>query len=222
MPTDRDDPLTIQEYYDHYLDRCCSASRHYKEDLNKLMLWLGSVFVGVVVVTGIFGALEDGGLVFSLLHVLIFHAVFAVFWLFYLHKKLRAEMFLRIGMAVETAFARRLGRGKGEAIPSFFDLEEYYPQESCIRKLSLSRLAGYLLVLLYLLMVICPVISGDFSVEGFSLNFAPLIGLLVFAAIIVGGQVLYRAEKKRVMRTIDERWQSEIEKAQPAAPGDKK
>lgn len=198
------------EYYLKHLDRCWVASQHYKEELNKLLIWLGSLFVGILAVTGLFGASKQTGTSFSftLFHVILFHWIFAISWFFYLHKKLRAEMFIHIGIHTEKYVREHIMSGEMVYINSFFDIKSYYSAPGRRLKFTTSKGAMLLILLLYICMVTYPIFSIKFSKTFIAVGNHMLICLIVFGLIILFGHILYKHEEKYVLESIRNEWKN--------------
>ncbi len=195
------------DYYLKLLDRCWTASQHYKDDLNKLLIWQGSLLVGIITITGMFGAVQFQNTLikFSLTHIILLHCIFAISWLFYLHKKLRAEMYIHIGIETEKYIKRYIIESDHE-LNTFFNIKSYYTYPNDRLKLTTSKGATTLIILFYLTLVSVPIFSVTLDQTTMSINYETLINIAVFVSIIVIGLLLYKHEEKHVMKAIDFEW----------------
>ncbi len=196
------------EYYMKHLDRCWIASQHYKEDLNKLLIWLGSLFVGIIAVTGLFGASKQTGVSFSFtfFHVILFHWIFAISWFFYLHKKLRAEMFIHMGIHTEKYIREHIMNYEMARINTFFDIKSYYSEPGHRLKFTTSKGAMLLILLLYICMITYPIFFLKLSKTSIAVGNHMLFCLIIFGLIILFGHILYKHEEKHVMKFIRNEW----------------
>ena len=195
------------DYYINLLDRCWIASQHYKDDLNKLLIWQGSLLVGIITITGMFGAVQFQNVLikFSLTHIILLHCIFAISWLFYLHKKLRAEMYIRIGIEAEKYIKRSIINSEHE-LNTFFNIRSYYTYPNDRLKLTTSKGATSLIILFYLTLVSVPIFSVKLNQATMSINYETLINVAVFIGIIVVGLLLYKHEEEHVMKAVANEW----------------
>lgn len=82
----------------------------YKREQDRILYFAGTIFISVIALTGIFGAIGQQNIVYNFrwYHLLIFHTIFFILYLFYTYKMLCAEVYLIIGLEVELAIQKIL------------------------------------------------------------------------------------------------------------------
>lgn len=195
-------------YYYRLLDRCWRASQHYKEGSHKLLMWIGSIFVGIIATTGIFGSEKSGEVIqtLSIFHIILLHTIFAIFWLFCLHKKLIAEMYIHIGIEAEKYISTIFGESKTDKLPTFFNTNNFYTNPSKKNLFTLSNCANLIIILLYLWMVGYPIISIQIKDGNTTINNNAIYCIATFAIIIILGQILYKYQKNILITSIKNEW----------------
>ena len=193
------------EYYKSLLDKCWEARQYYKDEQNKLLYWIGTVFAAIAGATGILGAIRRTNTVFSftIYHILIFHMLFLITWLYYLYKKLNSDIYHHIGLAINEYIKKQ--SEMDDIFPSFFDIKGHYlgPDNKFLSGRHLSNFANLLILILYLSLVTAPIWKGSIDPSGVSITWPPVISLIIFVGLAVIGQGLYLKARKRLLEDID-------------------
>ena len=199
----------LMAYYQSYLDRCWESYRYYKDEQNKLLYWLGTVFVALIAATGVFGALRNPtqSFAFSFAHVLLFHLVFLIVWLFYLYKKLNSEMYQQLGERTEDYIKSNFPELQGREVPLFFRSKKDYIGESNWCGRGISRWANLLMVVLYVSVVVSPVFRVNITSWSFEIYWTSLAAVAIFLVLTGIGWILYKWEKKEVDKNIAAEWE---------------
>lgn len=199
--------------HDHireYIDLCWEHYKLYKEAQEKLLYWIASVFTLVISATGIFGAVNpEKQSDFQLRHIILFHVIFLIVWLFYLYKKINADMYSQIGKEGEMYLKRCCTNTLPDPLPRFFELKSRYLGESneLTAGRSFSNYSGALIIVTYVALSLMPIWKDTGLVDGgFKIAWEPAIAFFVFIAAVFGAMRLYRKEKKSVQDRIKAEW----------------
>lgn len=89
-------PPTIgdESYVQREIDRCWQRHDYHLAEQSKVICWMGSTFVGMLVLTGLFDdriRTSDG--MWPVWFLVLVHTTYLIACLFYLHNKLQAETF---------------------------------------------------------------------------------------------------------------------------------
>ncbi len=195
-------------YLEGYLEKCWQARQYYKDEMNKLLYWAGTIFLCIVGATGVFGANQNTIFVYSWKHICVFHAVFLIGWFYYLYKRINADMFELMGSMIESYLRRSKGLNKDWEFESFFGLKGHYLGKTFGHGRSLINVANTMLVALYIVMTAAPIWDGRMSQDQISISPVPLTMCSIFPLLLYVGWRRYRREKMKVFKKMRDDWKS--------------
>jgi hypothetical protein len=141
-----------------------SFYQSYKKEQDKILYFAGTVFISVITITGIYGAIGQENIVYNFrwYHLLIFHTIFFILYLFYSYKMLCAQIYLIIGIEIESAIQKILKLSSHQTI-HLTQLKHKFLGDSlrvkALKKgLNPGKLANILIILLYSLTSLGPYI----------------------------------------------------------------
>lgn len=194
------------QYYEEYLTRCWTARQYYKDETNKLLYWTGTVFVAGIGATGIFGANQGYSFHFSLYHILIFHAVFAVVWFYFLYKQLNVDFYEALGERLENYLRSFYKMDELRELRCFFGLKSHYLGNQGGHGRSLTKFANIGIVLIYLTVTGAPIFKGSVSWTQITMNWEFLVSSTIFAMVLLGALMIYKTKRKQVIETVNADW----------------
>jgi uncharacterized protein YhhL (DUF1145 family) len=203
------------DYLSDYMDRCWAARQYYKDECNKLLCWVATLFLAIVGATGIFGANQNTRFDFSLKHMLLFHAVGIVVWVYYLYKQLNADMFEKLGILIEEYVRLEKGFDDDGHFQGFFSLKDHYLGKLSGHGRSLTRYANMGILIIYLTVTGWPLFHGGLANGALKVNWEFLVVSLAFPMMAFASWRVYIKEKKRVLADIEQRWQLYLQDQKP-------
>ncbi len=203
-------------YYEEYLTRCWTARQYYKDETNKLLYWTGALFIAGVGATGVFGANKGFNFSFSLFHVLIFHAVFAVVWFYYLYKQLNVDFYQALGEKLENYLRSFYKMDEIREFHCFFGLKSHYVGSHAGHGRSLTKYANIGIVIIYLTVTGAPILNGTVSLTQISVNWEFLASSLIFSALLLGAFLLYKSKRKHAIEALNADWGTFLTRFPPA------
>jgi hypothetical protein len=203
------------DYLSDYMDRCWAARQYYKDETNKLLYWVATLFVAVVGATGIFGANQNTHFDFSLKQMLIFHGVGSIVWCYYLYKQLNADMFERLGILIEEYVRLEKGFDDDCHFQGFFSLKDHYLGKLSGHGRSLTRYANMGILAIYLAVTGWPLFHGGLANGLLNVNWEFVVVFLAFPVVAFANWRLYLGEKKRVLEDIKGQWDMYLKDQKP-------
>jgi hypothetical protein len=198
--------LSRLQYYEEYLTRCWTARQYYKDETNKLLYWTGTIFIAMVGATGVFGANKGYALSFSLLHILLFHAVFAVVWCYFLYKQLNVDFYECLGEKLENWLRSYYKMDELRELRCFFGLKSHYLGSHAGHGRSLTKFANIGIVLIYLIVTGVPIFKGSILGGQISVNWQFLVSSVIFAALLLSILKVYKVKRKQVIEAVEADW----------------
>lgn len=211
-PNLNEDQSKEYDYFCNYVFECWKNRQYYKDEQNKLLYWVGSIFTAIAAASGVLGAIKTPGTVYSFTfyHTLIFHMVFLICWFYFLYKQLNADMYDKIGKLGEEVIEKRFSIKPPGKIPSFFKLKDVYLSKDskfCYGR-KLVHFANIFIALLYIIVVLSPIWKVTFGCGSVTIDYTSIVSIVIYIGILGGGQYIYKVAKKRIFQQIDQQWES--------------
>ena len=148
------------EAFIEYIDRCWESYLHYKKDQDQIMFFGGTLFISIVVSTGVVGAYiaKDTLFKFTLLHTVLFHTVFFILFLFYLHKQMTAAIFMQTAKKAESYLFSIIKIAPQNKFVGFAEIKSRYLGNSnkFMGRSNLAAWANLLCLILYISVSLVP------------------------------------------------------------------
>lgn len=200
------------DYFCEYVFECWKNRQYYKDEQNKLLYWIGSLFTVIAAASGVLGAIKPSGTVYSFTfyHTLIFHVVFLICWFYFLYKQLNADMYDKIGKLGEEVIEKRFNIKPPGEMPSFFKLKEEYLSKDgrFVYGRNLVHFANIFIGILYIVVVTSPLWKITFADDSVTIDYLSIVSIVIYILILGTGQYIYTKSKKKIFRRIEEQWKS--------------
>ena len=210
-PNLEEDQIKNYDYFCNYVFECWKNRQYYKDEQNKLLYWIGSIFTAIAAASGILGAIRPSGTVYSFTfyHTLIFHVVFLICWFYFLYKQLNADMYDKIGKLCEEVIEKKFNIKPPGEIPSFFKIKEEYLNKDgrFVYGRNLVHFANIFIMILYIVVVSAPLWKIRFAGDAVTIDYISIISILIYMLILGVGQYIYSKSKTKIFRRIEKQWQ---------------
>lgn len=194
----------------------------YKKEQDKILYFAGTIFISIITLTGIFGAYQTTNIIYNFhwYHLLIFHTIFFILYLFYTYKMLCAEIYLMIGLETQTAI-ERLFKVKNSQIPSLSSFKNKFLGDSMRirplkRGMNPGKVANILILALYCFTSISPYVWLQVITEketGLMINssfWTALITILFIMIFIVVDRNIHK-RRKEIRKDVRKEMQSKFD-----------
>jgi hypothetical protein len=197
---------TYLHFLQEKLDETHSFYHMYKKSQDAIVYYGGTVFIGIVSVTGIFGAIQDKDLVteFEWFHLLVFHTIFFIFYLFYNYKMMCAEVYLIMSLEIGNTIQRLMKISNSRNINVVLLKQQFvgdtFRVKSLKKGLNPGRLANILILVLYMTTTMVPFFFVEFQFENATLKTvldSNILSLVVTVAFFVVFAIVERNIKRR-------------------------
>ncbi|MCC6601047.1 MAG: hypothetical protein IT223_10290 [Crocinitomicaceae bacterium] len=206
--------LEIYNDTDEYVKKCWASRQYYRREEEKLLYFACTSLISIIAITGVLGLFKQlSQPQFSIIHIVTFHALFLILFIFYLYKQLNADIYHIVAIEGEKFIQTHL-RNYETKIPTFASLKGVYlNNKTNLHGKSLLTLGNVLSVLLYCGMSIFPFTDSFYRIEGgTTLKDEAVISLITFLLFIGSGLFYKRKQKSRIAERVHGDWEKESER----------
>lgn len=211
MNDEEQNETALIEYYKAYIAECTRAREYYKNEQNKLLYWMGTVFVvGVVTSSGIFnlGSASSESVTsrISIAHIAMLVGAFTVAWLYYKHKQMAADTFAYLGSKIERTLRQKYNIDDATPLPAYFSIKDRYIGKTMMGGRGLSKAAVLLMIVMVAIAIIYPISKVQVNWDGLSIDTGSVVVIVVLIGAIVISEFYYKKANKRMKQLMDEDW----------------
>jgi hypothetical protein len=202
--------LDENEVKEHYRDisiNTWESWHHYREEMEKIIFFGGTVFLTIISATGLFSAFTKSEIAstFQIYHVIIFHFIFLIFILAFMYKKLICDTAFAIAMWSDEYYQKRYKEPLDNKFV-FISIKHKFTKDGRI----LLKAFNGSIFLVYIIITGFPFISSNNGELHINWSFIfVLLGFLVLLGIIT---YFSGKEIKKVKRNVAKEWVEHINK----------
>lgn len=187
----------VKEHYKYIAVNGWEAWHHYRNDMDKIVYYGGTVFITIITTTGLIGVIGDKELTaaISIFQMIIFHLIFLIIFLAHTYKRLISDVSFVFAKAADEYYQTRFNELLDNKF-EFISIKNYFTKPGRL----LLKTFNFGIIIIYTLVTSAPFFKINLGVDGVAIEIQGWEFIVTLICFIIILFIVNRETEKEIKR----------------------